>query len=109
MDDQTKWNIAVARFAAFCSNMPLSPNDDDVWEYHDIIALFEDAYGHNLSQFKIAADHMKLTSDNTMTTPLRGRWQTPHAQNGVVEYGYFRGQVRRLVDFLMTVMGGRPC
>jgi hypothetical protein len=40
-NDEMKWNTAVTRFAGFCSELPLSPSEDDIPEYHDIIKLFE--------------------------------------------------------------------
>jgi hypothetical protein len=109
MHNQTKWNIAIIRFAAFCSHMPLAPDEDDISEYHDIIKLFEDAYQHDLSQFRIALEPISEERSNPALTSLQGRWQTRHPSTNVVENRYFRGQVRGLVDFLTTVLASRTC
>jgi hypothetical protein len=105
MHNQTEWNIAVTRFAAFCADIPLAPTEDDVSAYHDIVKLFEDACERDLSQFRIAPDRLSKTKTEALDS-LRGRWQTRHPLV-VVEYRYFRGQVRGLVDFLMSALG-RP-
>ena len=43
MHYQRERNVAVTRLAAFCSDIPLAPTEDDISEYQDIIELFEDA------------------------------------------------------------------
>jgi hypothetical protein len=53
MDDQTKLNFAVTRFAAFVSNLPLSPDEDDILEYHEIVRLFEEAFRQDLSHSQL--------------------------------------------------------
>jgi len=107
MHNQTEWNIAVTRFAAFCSDIPLAPTEDDISTYHDIIKLFEDAYEHELSQFRIAPDRISKTRTETVAS-LQGRWQTRHPLI-VVEYRYFRGQVRGLVDSVTSVLNSHLC
>ncbi len=84
--------------------MPLAPDEDDIAEYHDIVKLFEDAHGRDLSRFRIALDRVL---PSTIASP-QGRWQTRHPTHKVVEYRYFRGQLRGLIDFLVTVINSRP-
>jgi hypothetical protein len=108
MHDEGKWNIAVTRFAAFCSDLPLSPSEDDISEYHDIIKVFENASGHDLSLFRIVPDRISETRSETVAS-LRGRWQTRQPVPIDVDYRYFRGQVRGLIGFLLAVIGSRPC
>ena len=108
MHNQTKWNIAVVRFAGFASNLSLSPDEDDVSEYHDIIKLFEDAHGQDLSRFRIAPDQVKPDADSA-TMASRSSWQTRYPKKNLVEFTYFRGQIRALMDYLMAVLGGRLC
>jgi hypothetical protein len=107
MHNQTEWNIAVTRFAAFCSDIPLAPTEDDISEYHNIIKLFEDAYEHDLSVFRIPLNRISNTRTET-TASLRGRWQTRQLVP-IVEYRYFRGQVRGLLDFIASVLSSRFC
>jgi hypothetical protein len=109
MDDQTKLNLAVTRFAAFVSNLPLSPDEDDILEYHDIIGLFEEACRQDLSHFRVAPRRVQPEADGTAVGPFGGSWQTGHHKKNLVEYAYFRGQVRGLIACLMTVLDNRPC
>jgi len=105
MHRHMKWNIAATRLAGFCSGLSFAPNDDDISEFHDIIRLFEDAYGQDLSQFRIAPDRIsKIRSE--VGDSLNGRWQARHPVP-VIDYRYFRGQVRGLVDFLTNVLSSR--
>jgi hypothetical protein len=100
--NQTKLNIAVTRFAGFVSHLPLSPNEDDIIEYHDIITLFAEACGQDLSQFRIAPDRVKPEEDTTRMASFAGRWKTRHPKKNSVEFAYFRGQVRGLIDYVKT-------
>jgi hypothetical protein len=108
MHNQTEWNIAVTRLAAFCSDIPLAPTEDDISAYHDIVKLFEDAYEHNLSQFRIASDRISKEARSDVGDLVKGRWQTRHPLI-VVEYRYFRSQVRGLVDFVTSVLNSGLC
>jgi hypothetical protein len=98
LDNQTKLNIALARFAGFVAELPLSPNEEDVLQYHGIVQLLEEGYGENLSRFRVASDRLK-------PRPVYG-WRS---KEPAVEFGYFLGQVRALTDYLMIALGGRPC
>lgn len=109
MDDQTKLNLAAIRFAMFASNLPLSPDGNDVLEYHDIIGLFEEACREDLSQFRIAPGRLQPEADRAAMGLFGGSWQTWHAKRNCVECAYFRGQVRGLIACLMAVLKSRPC
>jgi hypothetical protein len=104
MDDQTKLNIAVTRFAAFVSDLPVSPNEEDVSEYHRIVELFEEGCGLDLSRFEIAPDRLKSAIGGPM--PFSS-WPPKYSRKRCVEFGYFLGQVRALTDYLMIALGGR--
>jgi len=106
---ETQLNIAVTRFAAFVSNLPVSPDELDVFEYHDIIKLFEEACRQDLSQFRIAPDRVEPAADRTTMASIAGTWQTPHPKKNCIEVVYFRSQVRALITCLMAVLGSRPC
>jgi hypothetical protein len=107
MDDQTKLNIAVTRFAGFVAELPLSPNEADILQYHGIIQLFEEGCELDLSQFRIAPD--RVNSAVARTLRARCGWQTKFKEEPLVEFRYFLSQVRALTDYLMTALGGRPC
>jgi hypothetical protein len=108
MDDQMKLNVAVTRFALFVHNLPLSPDEDDILEYHDIIGLFEQAFGLDLSQFRIAPERIPSAPDRTVIGSFGGSWQTRHRRRNCIEHAYFRGQVRGLIACLITALKGRP-
>jgi hypothetical protein len=96
-------NIAVTRFVGFVSDLPLSPNQDDVSEYHSIVELFEEGCGLDLSEFRIAAG--RLTPAESRTAPTSGcGWQTRYLRKPTVDFGYFRSQVRALIEYLVTVL-----
>jgi hypothetical protein len=105
----TKLNIAVTRFAAFVSDLPLSPNEAEVLEYHDIITLFEEVCRQDLSQFRIAPDRVRPEADSTTMASVAAPWQARHPKKNSVELAYFRNQVRGLISCLMAVLSSRPC
>jgi hypothetical protein len=105
MHNAEKWNIAITRFAGFCSDIPLSPNEDDVSEYHDIVTLLEEAYGHDLNRFRVAPHCTAPKATNAAPDTIRACWAR-HPETHV-ESRYFRSQVRGLVKFLTDVLG-RP-
>jgi hypothetical protein len=107
LDNQAKLNIAVVRFVGFVSNLPLSPNEDDVLEYHSIVELFEEGCGLDLSQFRIAPDRVKPADGTRMASPYG--WQPRYPKHNSVDFSYFRGQVRGLIAYLATVLDSRPC
>jgi hypothetical protein len=109
MDDHTKLNLAVTRFAGFVSHLPLEPNECDVLEYHDIIKLFEEACSQDLSRFRIAPNRVESATAEKATASSGAYWQRPHCKKNRVEYTYFRGQVRGLIACLMAVLETRPC
>jgi hypothetical protein len=104
LDNYTKLNIAITRFAGFVSELPHSPTENDVLEYHDILDLFEEGCEEDLSPFRIAPDKLKPAIRGTMASFCGWRFKEPS-----VEFGYFLGQVRALTNYLMTVLGSRPC
>jgi hypothetical protein len=102
MDDQTKLNIAVTRFAGFVAELPLSPNEADILQYHGIIQLFEEGCGLDLSLFRIAPDRVKPAIAGTLRAACgcQTKFKEPP-----VEFGYFLSQVRALTNHLVTVLG----
>jgi hypothetical protein len=109
LQKQAKWNIAVIRFAAFVSDLPLSPDEHDVLEYHDIIKLFEEACAQDLSAFRIVPDRAKPKPDRTTTDSLGENSETRLPKKNPVEFVYFRGQVGGLITSLITAVGSTSC
>ena len=54
MRDLMKWNIALARLSNFIEKFPSCPDEDHIFQYHEIIGLFEEASGDELSRFRIS-------------------------------------------------------
>jgi hypothetical protein len=98
MQDQNKLNIATAHLKGLVQNLACSPDEDQILQYHDIIKLFEEACKQDLSQFIIAAERIKPAAVPTALW----HWQTRHPQKRSVEFAYFRGQVQRLIAYLMA-------
>jgi hypothetical protein len=84
-------------------NVELPPNENNVFQYHDIIKIFEEACGQDLSQFRIAPDRVNSRVDSK----IRGHWQTPFAASTFVEYTYFCSQVHGLMGYVKTALGDR--
>jgi hypothetical protein len=101
--DQGKWSAAVSRFASFIADFPQSPNESHVFQYHDIIKIFEEACGQDLSQFRIASDRVNSRGDRK----IREHWQTPFAANTFVEHAYFCSQVRELMGYVKSALSDR--
>jgi hypothetical protein len=58
MRDLMKWNIALARLSNFIEKFPSCPDEDHMFQYHEIIGPFEEAGGDRLSQFRITPDRL---------------------------------------------------
>ena len=99
MFDESKWKSALTYFDGFVSGLPPAPTDEDVFQYHSIIGLFENAGDADLSQFRISPERI-LTDEST--TILLPRWRTRHPKKTSIDPRYFRQQVRRLVEHLRT-------
>ena len=100
MRDQKKWSAAVTRFAGFIADFPQLPNESHVFQYHDIIKIFEEACGQDLSQFRIPPERVKSKLDSKT-----GRhWQTPFAASTFVEHTYFCTQIRGLMGYVKTAL-----
>ena len=87
MRDRMKWNSALARLSSFIEKFPSSPNKDHIFQYHEIIELFEDASGDVLSQFRITPDRLSPRSWQSLSP-----WED-------IEYSYFSGQVGKLIGY----------
>ena len=105
MLDDAKWKLALTHFDGFVSDLPISPAEDDVSQYHKIIDLFEDAGEANLSQFRMSAEGVHRVVESTNTIP---GWQTRHPKESSVDPHYFRQQVRRLVEHLKASLDFVP-
>ena len=100
MRDQSRWNIAIGRFAGFISNLPAWPNHHHVSQYHLILKSLEDSSGLDLSQFRIAPDRVRPAPVHPATGSRASHSHARHPNRSVVEFSYFRAQVQGLMDYL---------
>jgi hypothetical protein len=99
--DHGKCAEAVARLVAFIADFPQSPNDNHVFQYHDIVGTLEEACGKDLSQFRIAPDRVNSRANSKTSS----HWQAPFVASTVVGHSYFCGQVRALMGYVKTALG----
>jgi hypothetical protein len=83
--DHGKCSAAVARLVAFIADFPQSPNQTDVFQYHDNVKTLEEACGQDLSQFRIAP----VRINSRAKSKTMGHWQTPFVASTLVEHSYF--------------------
>ena len=99
------WLRGISRFSGFQLNIPLSPNENHVQEYHSIIAEFESATDDDFSVFKI--------KDIELNHPGP---QYPFFEPTVAGYRYcdpaiFKARVSGLIRYVIAlaeVHTGRP-
>ena len=72
-------------------------DEDDILEYHEIVRLLEEASRQDLSQFRVAPGRVQQEANRTAVGSYSGSWQTRDQKKNLVEYAYFRGQVRGLI------------
>ena len=94
MRDLMKWNIALAHLSNFIERFPSCPDEDHIFQYHEIIGLFEEASGDGLSQFRIGPDRLSATIDDAS----RSCWQSL-CRREIIEYGYFSRQIGGLIGY----------
>jgi hypothetical protein len=85
------------------TNLPALPDEEHAAQYHDIIKLFEEVCGQDLSRFRIAPGQARSAGRGTMT--LHGQWMTQHPNRHAVEAAYFHQQVRELIKYLQIDLG----
>jgi hypothetical protein len=100
MRDQSRWNIAIGRFASFISNLPAWPNHYHVSQYHHILKSLEDSSGLNLSEFRIVPDPVKPPAVLSATASRHSHSRARHPNRSLVEFSSFRSQVQGLMDYL---------
>lgn len=103
MHDLLKWNIALARLSNFIERLPLSPNEDHVFHYHEIVSLFEEASGDVLTEFRITADQPSRTVQDALTSYLG----TPRPL-GFVQYPHFTNIIGGLVHYAANKLHDNP-
>ena len=94
MRDLMKWNIALARLSNFIEKFPSCPDKDHMFQYHEIIGLFEEASGDELSRFRITPDGLSPRINGDLSTFWQSlcRWE-------IVEYAYFSHQIGGLIGY----------
>jgi hypothetical protein len=94
MRDLMKWNIALARLSNFIEKFPSRPDEDHMFQYHEIIGLFEEASGDELSRFRITPDRSSPRINGASRTFWQSlcRWE-------IIEYAYFSNQIGGLIGY----------
>jgi len=59
MDDPRKTNLALAKFYAFRNHLPRAFDEEEVKQFHQIVTALEEAFGEDLSSFRIPDSQMK--------------------------------------------------
>jgi hypothetical protein len=59
MDDARNRSLALAKFYAFRNNPPRAFDEDAVTQFHQIVTALEEAFGEDLSSFRIPDSQMK--------------------------------------------------
>ncbi len=94
MRDLMKWNIALARLSNFIQRFPSCPDEDHMFQYDEIIGLFEEASGDELSRFRITPDRLSPRMNDTPRTFWQSlcRWEN-------IEYAHFSHQIGGLIGY----------
>jgi hypothetical protein len=59
MDDARKRSLALAKFSAFRNHPPTQFDEEAVAQFHAIVTALEDAFGEDLSSFRIPDSQME--------------------------------------------------
>jgi hypothetical protein len=103
MHDLLKWNIALAGLANFIERLPLSPCEDHVFQYHEIVSLFEEASGDVLAEFRVIPDRL---SRRIHDAPPSYLWSVRPL--GIIQYGYFSRLIGELVHYATNKLHDNP-
>ena len=103
MRDLMKWNIALARLSNFIEKFPSCPDEDHIFQYHEIIGLFEEAGGDLLSQFRITPDRLSPRINGASKSFWHSlcRWE-------IIEYAYFSRQIGGLIAYATNKLHENP-
>jgi hypothetical protein len=70
---QREWNIAWSRFEALQTHPPSTWYEDDVRQFNDIVTALE-AFGHDLTSFRISNDMLKFRPTSIQHAGRSGRY-----------------------------------
>jgi hypothetical protein len=99
-----QWNIAASKLEGFAQNLPSMPDEDDVAHFHEIVTLFEEASGQDLSTFRISPDRMKPRAMNLpMFIGPGGPPSVVYSENKYCEGRYFKSQVQGFIRIVKSI------
>jgi hypothetical protein len=98
--DDGKCSAVVARLVSLVADLPQVPSQNNVFQYHEIIEILEEACGQDLSQFRIAPHRL-----NSRVRTNSSHWQTRFAPQTSVDHTYFCSQVHGLVGYIKGAIG----
>jgi hypothetical protein len=103
MRDLMKWNLALARLSNFIERFPFSPDEDHIFQYHEISRLFEEASEDVLSQFRIAPDRLnrRISDASRSCSQSLDRWE-------IIEFAYFSRQAVGLIGYATNKLHDYP-
>ena len=73
MDDARRRGLAWAKFTALRNNLPRTWDETAVSDFHQILVGLQEAFGEDLSAFRITQDRMKPVPVNVQRQPRSGR------------------------------------
>src|SRR5689334_15360963 len=108
MDNSPAKRLAVAKFMAL-RNSPLgSWDDNDVSSFHDILSVLQEAFGEDLSAFRIPDERMQPVPAYVQRRPRMGRPVPPIPMTGrrLCSEHFARQQIEGLYSYLQQMIDG---
>lgn len=108
MDDPTKWNLGVAKLSGFMKHVRPPYAEEEVADFHGIVAMLEEASGVDLSHFKIPAGKLEREVIGARRGSYSGRpGRVFYGSKKIVDPGFFRAQLEGLASYLPTLRGAK--
>jgi hypothetical protein len=107
MDDARKRRLALAKLSAFRNHPPRAFDEDAVAQFHQIVAALGEAFGEDLSSFRIPASQMKRRV--VSAGPMRARpGRPPRGGRKMSEKRYcndsfMRRQIEGIVSYFQNL------
>lgn len=104
MDNPTKWNLGVAKLSGFMKHVRAPYGEEEVVDFHGIVAMLEEATGADLSHFKIPDAKMERQVIAARRASYSGRpGGALYSSKKSCDSGFFRAQLDSLASYLPTL------
>lgn len=101
VQDAKKWNLGIAKLGALMVHCPLDVDEGDVVQFHEIVALLEEASGEDFSTFRIPSQKLAVRATSMQPGGFRmGRGSVTYSDKKYCDSRYFRGQLHGLANFV---------